>query len=87
MSVRSFQFKVVLVIRFSAVIRSFLVHAGLGPLLMSARRGRRFAGAAAERDAQRARDHASEAAGSGRATDGPRQYQVQQSSPKSTPGV
>ena len=49
---------------------------GLGPLLTAARRGRRSAAAAAEREVKRARYHASEAAGSGHSTTGVQgQYQ------------
>ena len=40
------------------------------PHLMAARRGRRSAAAAAERDLKRSRCHANEAAGSGRSTSG-----------------
>ena len=56
----------------------------LGPLLMAARRGRRSAAAATEREVKRARYHPNKAAGSGRATSGVprwepslRQYQFQ----------
>ena len=65
MGVRSILIKIVFL-----NIRSFPFHAGLGPLLMAARRGRRSAAVAAEREVKRARSHASEAAGSGRATSG-----------------
>ena len=46
----------------------FLFLAGLDPHLMSARRGRRSAAAAADRDLRRTRCHANEAAGSGHST-------------------
>ena len=55
MGVRSILIKVVFFIRW------FPFHAGLGPLLMAVRRGRRSAAAAAEREVKRARNHASEA--------------------------
>ena len=64
MGVRSILIKIVF------FIRSFPFHAGLGPLLMAARLGRRSAAVAAEREVKRARCHASEAVGSGRATSG-----------------
>ena len=64
MGVRSILIKVVF------FIRSFPFHAGLGPLMMAARRGTRSAAAAAEREVKRARYNASEAAGRGRATSG-----------------
>ena len=60
-------------------VRSFLIKccclvclflAGLDPHLMSARRGRRSAAAAAERDLKRTRCHANEAAGSGHSISG-----------------
>ena len=54
----------------------FLLLAGLDPHMMSARRVRRSAAAAAERDLIRTRCHANEAAGSGHSTSGA-QGQVQ----------
>ena len=66
MGVRSFLIKFCCLV----CLFGFLFLAGLDPHLMSARRGRRSAAAAAERDLKRTRCHANEAAGSGHSTSG-----------------
>ena len=67
-----FQFSLYFLIKICCLVClfGFLFLAGLDPYLMSARRGRRSAAAAAERDLKRTRCLANEEAGSGHSTSG-----------------